>query len=362
MNQNRLILSPCGTSTLTNGAESALRKLLTDCANATEASLDSAKRAEIDARVEVVRQKLLTCSPKEAKSASAELNSLMTFYNDQIAPRDIHLLIATDTYIGKKTASLVEAYLRRMGAGHVEILTSGGLRTEDLSAFEAALSDLTRQLDEQLQGYHDSGYEIIFNLTGGFKSIQGFLQTLSMFYADQTIYIFETGNKLLTIPKLPIKLDDLAHFEAHMAAYRRLSLELELDKAQKAQIAPIYSFSIDDEMMLSGLGEAAFKEAQRTLYEQKLFESPTPKIRYGEKLRKQKLDAKRVCDLNTSIDDLARNLETGVLLKRTDFKPLTGEPKKGITHEFYLNSDDAERGYCFYQGDVLVIDHVGPHT
>ncbi|MBK8043622.1 MAG: hypothetical protein IPK21_13770 [Haliscomenobacter sp.] len=70
-----------------------------------------------------------------------------------------------------------------------------------------AIKDLLKWCDETLPGYRTAGYEIIFNLTGGFKSLQGYLNTIGMFYADRIVYIFESGQEVIAIPKLPVKLE-----------------------------------------------------------------------------------------------------------------------------------------------------------
>ena len=57
------------------------------------------------------------------------------------------------------------------------------------------------------RGNRDSGYEVIFNLVGGFKSLQGYMQTFGTFYADETVYIFERSSDLIKIPKLPVQID-----------------------------------------------------------------------------------------------------------------------------------------------------------
>ena len=61
--------------------------------------------------------------------------------------------------------------------------------------------------EENLQHFRDQ-YYIIFNLTGAFKSLQGYMNIAGMFYADEIVYIFETGSSLLRIPRLPIRVDD----------------------------------------------------------------------------------------------------------------------------------------------------------
>ena len=54
----------------------------------------------------------------------------------------------------------------------------------------------------------DSGYKVIFNLVGGFKGLQGYMQTFGTFYADETVYIFEKSSDLIKIPRLPIQIDN----------------------------------------------------------------------------------------------------------------------------------------------------------
>jgi CRISPR/Cas system-associated protein Csm6 len=65
---------------------------------------------------------------------------------------------------------------------------------------------------------------VVFNLTGGFKSVQGFLQAISSFYADETIYIFQFSSELLQIPRLPIKLDTQGIIDENLTIFRRLGL------------------------------------------------------------------------------------------------------------------------------------------
>jgi hypothetical protein len=61
--------------------------------------------------------------------------------------------------------------------------------------------------EEELPGYRSRGYKVVFNLTGGFKSVQGVMSILGMMYADEVVYIFETGTELLRMPRLPIVLN-----------------------------------------------------------------------------------------------------------------------------------------------------------
>jgi len=62
-------------------------------------------------------------------------------------------------------------------------------------------------IEDNLIGYKRNGYRVIFNLTGGFKSVQGFLQSIASLYADEAVYVFETASELLRAPRMPLRLD-----------------------------------------------------------------------------------------------------------------------------------------------------------
>jgi putative CRISPR-associated protein (TIGR02619 family) len=112
---------------------------------------------------------------------SAELNGLFRLYGGLLeAGSDHHVLLCTDTWLGEATARLVEDVLRKHGQS-AEVLRITDLRTDDLSAFQIAMTELVRWCAQTLPGYQRSGYRISFNLTGGFKSVQGFMQALAIY-------------------------------------------------------------------------------------------------------------------------------------------------------------------------------------
>ena len=116
---------------------------------------------------------------------SAELNGIGAVL-DRYEPKQLfHLLVHTDTAPGKATADLVREVL----GNQTSLVSASGLRTNDLAAFRAALADLTRQLDALVRSYREQGWFVVFNLTGGFKSLNGYLQTLGMISAEVRIYL-----------------------------------------------------------------------------------------------------------------------------------------------------------------------------
>jgi putative CRISPR-associated protein (TIGR02619 family) len=201
------VLSPCGTSLLTNGATKEVRDIINKYANTKiAADIDSKDLNTLKLRIQEVRKNLQSSNINLAAKLSAELNGIIKLCNGQFNnSQDYHLLLCTDTWLGEATAICVSDWLKAQGV-NTEIKRQIDLQTRDLNAFQIALSDIVEWCENTIPGYQNNGYRIVFNLTGGFKSVQGFLQTLATFYADESIYIFETATELLRIPRLPVKM------------------------------------------------------------------------------------------------------------------------------------------------------------
>jgi putative CRISPR-associated protein (TIGR02619 family) len=124
----------------------------------------------------------------------------------------MHVLIATDTALGRLAAELVREYLRSKDFT-VDVYAPPELSTATPEAFSRGIKELIEWCEKTIPGYQRNGYRVIFNLTGGFKSLQGYLNIVGMFYADKLVYIFEGSQELLTIPRLPIRVDHEALHE-----------------------------------------------------------------------------------------------------------------------------------------------------
>lgn len=221
----RVFVSPVGTSMLTNGASSDLISVLKDTANLRAEDIEPSQRMAIDGLAKVVKDRLCQADLTEVWRFSAELNGIYSYCKPDRAQGafrgDQHWLIATDTYQGRITAEIVADHLRELGAV-VSIFVPPGLSTRDRATFSSAITTIVRWCEDTLPGYRDSGYRVIFNLVGGFKGVQGYLNTLGMFYADEIVYIFETGS-LIRIPRLPVRLDDLQVFRDKPSLFARMA-------------------------------------------------------------------------------------------------------------------------------------------
>jgi len=252
------ILSPTGVSLLLGAAEEEkTRKLVNKYANATKMEeIPSADRQQLIDLIQLAQKNLVQAVLKDVPQLSAELNGIIRFYDNQMKhPQDHHQFLCTDTWLGEEAAQLAAAWLRAATSGTVDVYRLKDLQTKDLDCFQSALSELTKWSEETIPGFQKQGYKIIFNLTSGFKSVQGFLQILANFYADETIYIFERSEKLLRIPRLPIQMMPDRVIRERLLQLRRLALDLPVEAV--AGIPETLLMVIEDHVV--GLGRASLE-------------------------------------------------------------------------------------------------------
>lgn len=309
------------------------------------------------------RECIETADNDLAIKISAELNGIIHLYKGQIIKNaDYHLLLCTDTWLGEQTAGLIAQWLSKQGI-QPEIKRMPDLQTRDITSFQLALSEIVRWCDETITGYRHNNYHVVFNLTGGFKSVQGFLQTLSMFYADESIYIFETSSELLRIPRLPIEMNEENTIISNLSIFRRLSMHLPV--SQISNIPETLLLKLDNIIALSPWGEILWKQTKRKIYARQLYESPSEKLKFGPKfersITKKKLPSDRLIMINEKIDQLTEYLETNKQnnLASLDFKQLQADPCPPSTHEIDAWADqDAKRIYGHYDNQVFVLDRL----
>ncbi len=209
------VLSTIGTSILTNFIdktnfdEANWQNVLRNSANLKPDELSQETKEVIETLADRALTQLLKDDAATNRRISAELNGIYGIYGGQL-PRDSqdqHYLICTDTAQGQKTGKLIQDFLENKGV-HAGIVTPDRLSTQGPESFTTGIKDLIRWLEENVPWRRDAGYRVIFNLVGGFKSLQGYMNTFGAFYADEVIYIFEsTTADLIKIPRLPIQID-----------------------------------------------------------------------------------------------------------------------------------------------------------
>ncbi|MBD2124942.1 putative CRISPR-associated protein [Microcoleus sp. ZQ-A2] len=287
----RLVISTVGTSILTNQLnlqyDSDWSKLLEERANDKE--IDD-KEDVLEAIEELTRrakeklytdpeQKVINDDIDEIRSASAELNGIYGLYHAQLnqGNQDIHWLITTDTAQGQVSAELIRDFLRDNHVVVLDINTPTGLSTDSTENFTHGIDELLKSFDEIIPHYQQSGYQICFNLVGGFKALQGYVNTIGMFYqADEIIYIFEGSSKekgVITIPRLPIQVD---HSVIKPAQFSLMATDVGVwVKLSELQSVPeTLIFVADDEATLSHWGRLTWNSCKRKFLTGDLLEFP----------------------------------------------------------------------------------------
>ena len=372
MTQQRplLMVSTCGTSLLTSEARkkgSDVSELIQTSANSRQQDLTPEQRQEIDALILACRAQLLSSDATQIRRKSAELNGLLGYYNNQLHGRgqDQHILLHTDTYQGAEVAKIIEAYLKSRGL-NVSTQTFPDLRADTVQNFQRGLCEVIKWCEGTLPEYRKHQYHIAFNLTGGFKSIQGWMQTLGMFHADEIVYIFESGVELLRIRASRWPSTMVPERRSNSIWISFAGLRPPARHAMRA-IGRVYPklFSTSWTMRPNyrpgenSSGNAAAGGSTPPSFTT----APSGQIRLADKLKKaaSELASDRLIQLNERLDDLARYQWDETNLSRLDFKPLKGNPRPPSTHECDAWADQAAwRMFAHFEGRILILDDLVP--
>lgn len=331
-----LVVSTCGTSLLTNLAGQESKNLLRRTVSLKENELDPADRAAIADLAATAGDSLASASLADLRRMAAELNGLVAYYQGKLsaARSDTHVLLHTDTYQGALAASRLADALRAHGLS-VQVERVRDLTFADPEAFALAMNELVDWCRAFIPDYREKRYRIAFNLVGGFKALQAFMQTLGMFYADEILYIFEGSDALLRIPRLPVAFDETAHriVADNLPLFRQLALgAVPADRCPP--LPETLLCSVGGEATLSPWGKLLWDQCRPHLYHGTLLDPPTDCIRYSQRFRNEaarlaKSDPHRLVKVNERIDDLARLLLTEKGRNRLDlmeeFRPLIAD-------------------------------------
>ena len=368
----RVIISTVGTSLLTNqidrnnNQEKDWYGLLRDSANLKGEEIENEQIIGIILTLqERASNKLKNAKNQVIRRLSAELNGIYGIYQDKLGlgKQDIHILIATDTEQGKVTAEIVEAYLQDKGISNTSIYSPQGLSTSSTTAFTTGIDDLIVWFKKNIKSYQEQGYKICFNLVGGFKSLQGYLNIIGMFYADEIIYIFEgIGAELITIPRLPISIDRYA-LKPHLVNLALLNAGAALSPREVRGIPEALIAEIDNQITLSTWGNLIWEECKDEFLSASLLDFPRLEYRdtFLSDYNQIKVPQERI-KLQESLAKVSRILKESngdtTELTRTGLKYSPYETVPNIDH-FRINS--SLRVSCQIIEGNLCLRYYGTH-
>lgn len=374
----KIIISTVGTSLLTNqiNRETERHWFQKLAAHANQ------QLTEIPDEVQEILESLETRAATQLRQenlskirrASAELNGIYGIYNNNInqGKQDLHFLIATDTAQGQITAEIVKNYLLEKGLS-ANLYTPSGLSTANTTVFSEGIDQLIVWLREDIVKPYRKSYKIYFNLVGGFKSLQGYLNTLAMFYADAIAYIFEGDNsELITIPRLPITLDYsvMKTYEvpfALMKAVTEVKGGGEIKLKDYPSIPEALVYVVEEEMTLSTWGKLVWGECKDEILSGSLLTFPS--LVYLDTFRE---DYKKIKDQTKRVKLQETLAKVAVLLHQSqgDTAILRANHAGGILYDTYTgkysNIDHFRvnqnwRVSCTVEEGKLVLRHCGEH-
>lgn len=372
VNSPKLILSTIGISLLLSHQTPAEREAapsrLIDLANATTLTLDD--EGFIDVLSKRVIDTLDIGNISLIRRKSAELNGIFAIYENQlpVSSPDIHVLVTTDTYLGRHCATLVEGYLRSRGLSVITYIPVG-LTTADTHAFETGVKDLIYWCADNIPAYHEQGYSVLFNLVAAFKSLQGYLNTIGMFYADQILYLFEGATaQPIYIPRLPLKidLDRLQPYAAQLAMMAEGDAVIAVSGLGGLPSA-LYD-QVNQDAIISQWGLLTWQQIRSELLKTDLltfpclhyedhFQREVKGLHTKEKVRLQAVLAKVAAILVESNGDVVKLKQTGGI-QYDNYVNRKDKDGKAIGH---FRVSDGLRVSCVAKDGQLFLRHYGQH-
>lgn len=352
---HNIIFSTCGTSIITHGLDKEQTQLILAHSNCDEEMIRRTSRwNDIQCIIRCAENKFLHASNNEAVNMSAEWNCLFNYMQKKNTSFSewTHYLIPTDTYFGKEIAKILHTRLQNHQADSI-ILEQRYLQTADAYKFKEGVTELTAQIEEMV---HSTNYkQIVFNLTGGFKALNAYLQSLATLFAATSIYLFERSTEIIEIPSLPLKID-LDVFTQNIDLFQKLEMQLELSPTEITHIQSALILNCDGIIDWSVWGQALWRKSKQQIY-QKMLHIPSDIIAPRD-LRQQWE--------NESLDHRFRINEA--LFYLAQYNRLQKEPRQGyqikpikgkqaFTHEMYVWSDG--KGYRFFwtknnEGQIVI--------
>jgi putative CRISPR-associated protein (TIGR02619 family) len=183
--------------------------------NWSKLSPDDPKQEKIEAyisRGNEVHETLYEFVKKDPKLASAELNSFLSFIEQQKQTKEsIEIaLYCTDTANNRLCAQLVYEYLQEKSFRMV----SEPIRIKGISAlrdFESGLLEILDKVVRIIVNKSKQGYDIFISATAGFKPETTFFVIAASLCSSKpptVYYIHESFRNIVTLPLIPLEVPD----------------------------------------------------------------------------------------------------------------------------------------------------------
>ena len=366
----KIIISTVGTSILSNGASKEERIKLyneSNCIKENECPDESIKLVQA-LEAKTLQELTQESNVNAIRRFSAELNGIFGFYDkEKINKEDFHFLITTDTYQGVKSGKILSDFLNSKKINN-QIFTPQELTTRKKYNFEQGIKNLLKWCDETLSRDKNSGYEIVFNLTGSFKSLQGYMNTIAMFYADKIIYIFESKKaELIEIPRLPIEIDKHI-FEQNKEEIILMDAGYYFDEEKINDIPRTIIDKVESKCFLSVWGELLWNRTKKEILTSELISLPY--LDYSDEFKKifSKATESDKIELQETLAKVSK------ILIENKGNPSKLKQDGGLQYDNFVSKKDdngnvighfrinqADRVSCVYRNEKLFLRKFGRH-
>lgn len=117
-------------------------------------------------------------------------------------PNVRYVFIASQTPFGQFMREMCDRVIRRSYPQlRCEFISVAGLQVANAAGLDDAMRELTAFLDKLCESYQR--YDVIFNISGGFKFISGSMQSYANYHGYPTVYSFDGEQMIMTKPEVP---------------------------------------------------------------------------------------------------------------------------------------------------------------
>lgn len=209
MSRNKLVLTPVGAS-IASRLEAEEKDIWRRvCA---QKELDKIERGQFREQQQLERRvagrlgSLDLTTEAGLRFASPEIKSLAKI---GVGPDDRVVLYASETADGILTARVVQAFTKETWHCSAEMRVIPGLQVESPGRFRGRgvpgfVREVVKEIDTNRYRYD----EVKLNATAGYKSLAPYTTLIGLLFEIPVVYIFETSEELLTLPPMPIALDN----------------------------------------------------------------------------------------------------------------------------------------------------------
>ena len=140
---------------------------------------------------------------RDIAKLSAEVNCLDKI---KIEKGDQLHFLTTETLEGNICGKLVAIFCQDYFQAECTVKSIQGLQVKDAKYFTKV--GLNNFVDEVLNIYYRyGGYNVLLNITGGFKAVVPYTTLIGLVFGIPIYYIFERSNQLIRLPSAPVQFD-----------------------------------------------------------------------------------------------------------------------------------------------------------